>query len=260
MAGRRVGELVEGEWRYDPAWLEALISERTRVLVLVNPHNPLGRVFRTDELTALAEVAVRRNLLVVSDELHADLAVPDHRHVPMASLAHDVAARTITLTSAVKSHNLAGFRCGVAHFGTAELAAVFDGQDRATFWEVSTLGIVATIAAWRDGDAWLDEVQHGLALRRAELASFLADHLPEVGYVEGDATYLAWLDCAALDLGEDPAVFFEHSALVALSRGADYGAGWERFVRLNFATSGPILSEMLERIVTAIDLRGAAGR
>ncbi|MFN8050090.1 MAG: aminotransferase class I/II-fold pyridoxal phosphate-dependent enzyme [Acidimicrobiales bacterium] len=247
--------LVDGVWRYDAERLEQLVTPRTRLLLVVNPHNPLGRVFERDELAAIAAVAERHDLIVVADEVHADLLASGRHHVPMASLGDDVAARTITLASAVKSHNLAGYRCGVVHLGSEELARRYDGDDRTWYWEVSTPGIVATIAAWRHGDEWLDEVLAGLAMRRAQLAAFLAEQLPEVGYVEGEGTFLAWLDCSALELGEDPASFFERSALVALARGADYGAGYEHHARLTYATSAPLLSEMLERLVTAVDLR-----
>jgi cystathionine beta-lyase len=118
--------------------------------------------------------------------------------------------------------------------------------------------MAATLAVWADGDPWLDAFRAGLADRRDELATMLGDHLPEIRWVAPEATSLAWLDCSALRLGEDPAAFFLDRALVALSAGLEFGPGGAGYVRLNFATGPAVLSEIVERMVTAVDLHRAA--
>ena len=262
--GRRVisqpGDVSSGEWRWSIEQVEAGIDERTKVFVLVNPHNPTGRMFRRDELEAVADLAERHDLVVVSDEIHAELVLGDAEHVPFASLGPETAPRTITLTSASKAFNLAGMRCGIAHYGSERLLDAGTRLPHPSTGEVSSLAMLAVLGAWRGGDEWLDAVRRSLEHRREMVRSFVEEHLPEVRYLPGEATFLAWLDCRDAGLGDDPAAFFESNALVALGSGLAYGPGGAGFARLNFATSTAILSEILERMVTALDLRRAAGR
>ncbi|MFI6517316.1 MalY/PatB family protein [Spirillospora sp. NPDC050679] len=223
-------------WTFD-----AEAAAGARALVLVNPHNPTGRVMTRAELEALAEVAERDGMLVISDEIHSDLVHDPHRHVPFASLLD----RTVTLTSASKSFNLAGLRCSVAHVGDARVREAMAAMPPQFFGEVSSLSVAATVAAWREGDPWLAEVRQTLARNRdlvaASLPAGVRHHPPE-------ATYLAWLDCRALNLGADPAEHFLEHSRVMLSSGPSFGPGGEGFARLNFATGGPILKEILRRL------------
>ena len=181
--GRRVVEhrLVDDGGRYvlDTASLADHFDERAPLLLLCNPHNPTGRVFERHELQAIASVAVERQLVVVADEVHADLVYPGHQHIPFASLGPDVAARTITVTSATKAYNVPGLRCGLMHFGSEELRERF----RAAFpdrllGKVSRFGVEATIAAWHDGLPWLREVMEVLRTNRDRLARRLAARTP----------------------------------------------------------------------------------
>lgn len=246
-----------GRWTLDPERFAAALGERAALVVLVNPINPTGTVMTADELATVAQLVDDRDLVVVSDEVHADLAVTGRPHVPTGSVP-GLSERTITLASAAKSHNLAGYRCAVAHFGSPALAAAFDGAASPLTWEVDNLGIAATVAAWREGDGWLRAVLAGLRQRRDDVTSFLDEHLPEVVHVPGDATALAWLDCSGLHLPGPAADVFRERALVALADGAAFGAGGDAdlgaFVRMTYGTSGGILSEILERMVTAVDL------
>ncbi|HEX6470343.1 MAG TPA: aminotransferase class I/II-fold pyridoxal phosphate-dependent enzyme [Streptosporangiaceae bacterium] len=227
-----------------------------RVLLLVNPQNPTGRAFRRDELLALADVALARDLLVISDEIHADLVYEPARHIPFASLGEEIADRTITVTSATKAFNLAGIRCAVAHLGARHVREAVAAQPKFLFGEVSVLGVVATLAAWRECDGWLDEVVAVLDRNRRRLVEALpagvTGRLPE-------ATYLAWLDCRALGLGPDPVEFFRERAGVLLSGGPPFGPGGEGFARLNFATSAAVLDEILARMRAAVTHGRPAG-
>lgn len=237
--------------------LEGLAAEaaRARVLLLCNPHNPTGRVFRRDELDAIARIAVEHDLLVVSDEIHADLVYRGGRHIPFASLSPEVEARTITLTAGSKAFNIAGLRCGLAIFGSDALRRRFVGFERHLRGGLGSLGILALETAWRHGGPWLDEVLAYLEANRDFVAEFVRAELPGVRHVPPEGTYLAWLDCRALGLAPSPHRFFLERAQVGLSDGPAFGAPGAGFVRLNFATSRALLTRALEQMAKA--LRGA---
>jgi cystathionine beta-lyase len=256
MMGRRViPSLMErsgDDWGFDPGLLEQDVARAgCRTLIVVNPHNPTGHVFTPAELHALAGIALRNDMLVIADEIFADLAYPPHRHTPLASLGPDIAARTVTLTSATKAFNIAGLRCAVAHVGAQRLREALDACPPDLFGVVDVLGVEATRAAWEKGGAWLAAVTDHLRANRELIAGTLAASLPAIGYHPPQATYLAWLDCRRLDTATEPAAFFKGKARVELSSGESYGAGGAGFARLNFATSTEILTEILDRMAAA---------
>ncbi|GAB3966547.1 aminotransferase class I/II-fold pyridoxal phosphate-dependent enzyme [Plantactinospora veratri] len=241
-------------WAFDPDRLAADVARTGCVaLVLVNPHGPTGRVFTRAELSAVAEIAMRHDLLVVTDEIHADLTYEPHRHTSFAALAPELAARTVTLHSASKAFNLAGLRCCVAHVGDARVRAALDALPPLLLGQPSNLGVLGTQAAWQHGDPWLAEVRAVLDRNRR----LVADGLPDaVGYHLPEATYLAWLDFRPLGLGSDPAAHFLDRAGVMLSHGPQFGPGGEGFARLNFATGRPILDDILRRLRANCRARG----
>jgi cystathionine beta-lyase len=255
-SGRRLVEnrLLQDAERYeiDFAALERSIDDRTRLLLLCNPHNPSGRVLSVEELDALATLACERDLIVVADEIWGDLVFPPHRHVPLATRGAEIAARTITLTSATKSFNLAGLPCAFAHFGSARLIERFQRLTPHLLGGVGIAAIEATRAAWSEGDLWLEEVRAILDRNRRALSGLLARRIPTITYLPPEATYLAWLDCRRLDLEEGPGRFFLKSAQVALNDGRRFGVAGEGFARLNFATSAELLQEIVERMSSAL--------
>lgn len=243
--------LVRGRdrWEID---CDDLAGADARMLLLCNPQNPTGRVFERRELTALAELAITRDWIVVADEIHADLVYEEGRHVPFASLGPEVAARTLTLTSASKAFNQPGLRCAVAHFGSAAIREAFLSLPRALRGGSGSLGQATTCAAWCDGDAWLSAVLAHLDRNRRRVAAFVAERWPQVVHAMPEATFLAWLDFRALDLAPTPQRFFLARARVALSEGAAFGPPGHGFARLNFATSSGLLQEILERLDRAL--------
>ena len=239
-----------------PLDVEALqrLDPRTRIILLCNPHNPSGRVFRREELEALAEVAVERNLLVASDEIHADLVYQPHRHIPFASLSPEAAAHTITLTSSTKTFNIAGLRIALVVFGSAALQERFSARPRFLWGGASSPGAFASVAAWETGDVWVDALVEYLDGNRRFVADFVASSLPGISHVMPEATYLSWLDGTALACracGVSPAELFLHHG-VALNEGSDFGIHGEGFTRLNFATSRQMLTRILERMGEAV--------
>jgi cystathionine beta-lyase len=254
-SGRRLVEnpLAPSAVRYEIDFdrLRADIRPETRVFLLCNPHNPTGRAFERSELAELADVAEQHDLIVVSDEIHADLIYPGHRHTPFASLGKEVAERTITLTSATKAFNLAGLPCAFAIFGSDRTQRPFEDLPPHVLGHCGIMDDAATFTAWTQGQAWLDEVLAYLLDNRRTVIDFFSQHLPSIRVLPPDATYLAWLDCRELDVA-DPFAFFLNRARVALSTGRDFGRPGEGFVRLNFATSSSILGDVLERMAAAV--------
>ena len=233
--------------------LRRVVDDRTRVLFVCNPHNPTGRVFEREELLALGELAVERDLLIVADEIHADLVYPGRRHIPLGTLGPAIAARTITLTSATKAFNIAGLRCAVMYFGSDQLRERFRRTiPDSLLGQASVVGVDATIAAWRHGQPWLDAVLARLVANRDRVARFVAEELPGVRHHAPEGTYLAWLDCGDLDLPERPYQFFLDRARVGLGNGEDFGPNGRTCVRLNFATSADVLEQVLTRMAEAV--------
>ncbi|HET7420816.1 MAG TPA: PatB family C-S lyase [Candidatus Dormibacteraeota bacterium] len=221
-----------------------------RVLLFCSPHNPTGRVFTREELERVVEVARRHDLLIVSDEIHADIVFPGARHIAMETVA-GAAERTVTLTSATKSFNIPGTRAAVVHFGTEELRDRFAAAlPDHLLGHPSRFGSDATIAAWTESEAWLDEVLRYLAQNRETVRRWAAA-TPGVRHHVPEATFLSWLDCRELDLPGSPYEFFLESAHVGLADGADFAA--PGFVRLNFGTSAEILEEILDRMTRALN-------
>jgi cystathionine beta-lyase len=219
------------------------------VLLLCNPHNPTGRVLDRVELEGLAELACDLGLLVIADEIHADLVL-EGRHVPIASLGDEIAARTVTLGSASKGFNLAGLRCACAAFGSDELLAAYGTVPSAQRGSVGLPGLLATLTAFEEGDAWLADVVGYLRANRDVVAATVGEQLPAVGHRPPQGTYLAWLDLRACRLGDSPAPRLAASGIL-LADGPAFGAAGRGHARLNFATPRPVLVEALRRLVEA---------
>jgi cystathionine beta-lyase len=242
----------DGRWRYDLDALDAAFASGAHLLVLCNPHNPIGRVLTRAELTEISEVVRRHNGRVFADEIHGPLIYPGHRHVPYASISPVAAAHTITATSASKAWNLPGLKCAQIIF--TDEADLEKWTQVGGFIEhaAANLGLTATIAAYTRGRAWLDEVLGYLDGNRAYLGELLAEHLPRVRYEPPEGTYLAWLDFRDLDLGEPPARFFADHADVVMTEGLACGDVCAGFARFNFATSRPIMRLAVERMAEAV--------
>ena len=241
--------------QYTTPWdvLGQALDADAKLFILCNPQNPLGRVFSRSELERIAEHCLRRDVVICSDEIHCDLVFPGHRHVPIASLSPEVAQRTITLMAPSKTYNLAGLDCSFAVIQNPALRARFQKVRRGLVPHVNILGLTAALAAYRDGQSWLDEVLAYLTANRDALLDQVGDHLPGVRVTAPEGTYLAWLDCRNSPASEQPYQFFLTRAKVALSDGLTFGPGGEGHVRLNFGCRRAVLLEALARMRRALE-------
>lgn len=254
-AGRRVEEAPLGPGdrldldAIDAAMARAVVGGRRAAYLLCSPQNPTGVVHTADELAAVARLAAAHGVQVVVDEIHAPLVFSPARFVPYLSVPGGAAG--IALHSASKGWNLAGVKAALAVAGP-EAAADLARMPEVVWHGASHLGVTAHVAALTAGGAWLDGLLTSLASNVALLTELLDRHLPAVSYRPNDATYLAWLDCRALDLGDDPAAAFLERGRVALVPGPDFGSGGAGHVRLNLATSPAIVEEGVERMARAV--------
>jgi len=258
-----VGQLMQldrdadGRYTFDDVKMRRVISPCTRVFLLCSPHNPVGRVWQPDELERLAQVCLEHELTIVSDEIHCDLLYSGVRHTPIATLAPEVAAHTITLMAPSKTFNVAGLKCAFAIITNPELRHRYERARRGLVPGVNLLAYSAALAAYRDSDEWLRALLVYLEENRDHLARFVADELPGVRMWKPEGTYLAWLDCREADLdGLAPQAFFLERARVAMNNGADFGTGGEGFVRLNFGCNRATLDAALERMRAALERWG----
>jgi cystathionine beta-lyase len=239
---------------FDLDGLATVIDAETRLLMLCNPHNPSGRVMLREDLERIAALVLEHDLIVISDEIHADLLFDGRTHIPFATLGSEIAARTVTFTSTSKAFNIPGLRLAIAHFGSDALQARFNECHPVRVrGGIGLPGIYASIAAWRWGQPWLDEVVAHLQGNRDYAERAFAERIPEIRFYPPESTYLAWLDCSALDISGSPMHHFMKHGRVALSNGRRFGEAWSRHVRLNFATSRAILTETIDRMAKAMD-------
>jgi cystathionine beta-lyase len=256
LAGRRVVEAplaVSPDGSYDldlDAIDRALTLPGTGAYLLCNPHNPVGRVWSREQLTAVADLCDRRGMPLLVDEIHAPLALAAAKHVPFHTLEHPAARRAIIFTSASKGWNIPGVKCGIAIAGDAESEAILRLR-----WDAllaSNLGVYATVAALRGARSWLDAAAGQIDDNARLLTDLLAQYLPSVRYRRPQASFLAWLDCRDLGLGADPAAAFLSAGRVALSPGPDFGTQGSGFARLNIGTSPELLAEAVRRMAAAL--------
>jgi cystathionine beta-lyase len=244
---------ADGRYAVDFEGFARAIGPRTRMFVLCHPHNPVGRSFGRDELEAMAAACLRRDLWIVADEIHCDVLFDGRQHVPIASLGPEVEDRTITLMAPSKTFNLPGLKCGVAIIPNAALRERFVAAASDLVPKLNVLGYTAAVAAYREGDEWLEALLRYLESNRDFLVAEVRGHLPGIAIAPPEATYLAWLDCRQAALpGNDPYTFFLERARVALNDGRTFGRGGEGFVRLNFGSPRAMLVEGLQRMRTAL--------
>lgn len=225
---------------------EKAITPRTALFLHCHPQNPIGREFTPEENKRLAEICLKKNVVICSDEIWCDLTLTGTKHVPMAMLSPEIADRCITLMAPSKTFNLPGLGFSFAVVQNAQLRQRIMQAKDGIIPLVNAMGLVAAQAAFSQCDGWLGELQGYLTENRTVLLDYLAENMPEIKSTNPDSTYLGWLDCRQTNIQGSPYEFFLKQAKVALSDGQQFGPGGEGFVRINYGCPRPQLLEALD--------------
>jgi cystathionine beta-lyase len=231
---------------------EAAIQSHTRLFMLCNPHNPVGRCYTREELINLAEICTRNDLIICADEIHCDLLLENSSHLPIASLSPEIAKRCITLMAPSKTFNIAGLYCGFAIIQNPSLRKQYQLAAQGIMPEVNLLGFTAALAAYKNGETWHKELMVYLNGNRNVFTDYVQEHLPMLRTTIPEGTFLAWLDCSATGIIGNQHEFFLNHAKVALNDGQRFGQGGNDFVRLNFGCSRSTLTQALMQMKFAL--------
>ena len=246
----------EGDrWTSDPADLEAA-ARVSDALLLCNPQNPTGRVYTRAELEHRAELCLRHDMVLISDEIHCGLVLDGRTHIPVASLSPEIAARSVTLMAASKTWNVPGLKTAFAVVPDADMRTRFEGAKRGMVDSVNILGLAGMTAAYALCTDWREAARARLTANRDRIAAWLTGALPGARMLPPEAGFLAWIDFRALDLPLPAGEFFLTHARVALSSGTDFGPGLEGWARLNYGCAPQVLDEALERMAEAVAAQG----
>ena len=248
------GQLVEldrttqGTYNVPFDRFEAAITGRSELFILCNPHNPIGKVYSRDDLEKFGDICQKHDLIICSDDIHADFIYEGHKHIPIASLSREIADRTITLMSPVKSFNVAGIPFAFAVISNPGLREQYQNAGKGLVIHPSAMGYTAAMAAFEHCDDWSDNLVKVLQANRDFAMRFIASELPGVQMTPMEGTYLAWLNFQGTDIEGSPHEFLLKKGRVALNEGAIFGPGGEGFARLNLACPRERLQDGLERI------------
>lgn len=247
---------TEGVYRFDLEYLRTQITPQTKLLLLCSPHNPVGRVWSRDELTELGQFCLNHGIVIISDEIHSDIVYSPHRHFPFASLSEALRENTITLIGPGKTFNMAGFSISTVCIASEELRERYEAERLRVHWgDGAALSHTAFEAAYRHGSSWHRKLIGHLDKNRTLLNEWANNH-PLIALSSCEATYLAWLDCRALGLGDrELREFFVREANLGLSPGLSFGKEGSGYMRLNFAVATEVLENALGRISDALKRR-----
>ena len=239
-------------YKLDLAAIEKEYQNGVKVHILCNPHNPVGAVFSKNQLSELADLAKKYQVVILSDEIHAPLTYDAKTYTPFLNVSQTAKEVGITITSASKSFNLAGLKCAVIISDSTKLQERINLMPPAVTWRASLFGAVASTAAYAESVDWLDGLLITLDQNRKLVEKLIASKVPAIKYRIPDFGYLAWLDLSALGLGEDPAAAILEKGKLAVNGGVLYGPKHKNFVRLNFGTSPEIITEAFDRIANCL--------
>jgi len=242
----------DDKYEIDFNFFEQEIEKETRVFLLCNPHNPIGKVFRKKELMQIGQICAKHNVFICSDEIHCDIVYSNKPHTPIASLSKELSDRTITLMAPSKTFNIPGLHFSFAICQNEAVRERLEKGRQGMLAQPNILAQTAAKAAYQHGENWLNALLKYLQSNRNYLHTKISKSIPEINYHKPDGTYLAWLDCGDLDLGDSPSRFFRNQAKVALNDGKVFSEKSAHFVRLNFGCPRSILDEALERMIKAI--------
>lgn len=246
----------DGTYYIDFEDFEEKLKNGVKAFILCSPHNPIGRVWKKDELEEMARLCLKHDVLIISDEIHSDLVFPGQKHVPIASLSEEVSNQTITCMAPSKTFNIAGLDASFVVTSNDEIRKNLDNEyNKQGFHNsLNTMGNIAMEAAYTHGAEWLDELTHLLESHYQYVADNLRKHAPELKVIKPEGTYLLWIDCSALDLdAKELQEFFVKEAKVGLNAGVDYGEEAEQFMRMNIGCPRSVLEEAVKRMIDAVN-------
>lgn len=247
--------LENGRYQIDFNGLKKIISEENcKMLIFCNPHNPGGRIWTKDELAELADICYEHNVLVISDEIHSDMALYGNKHIPFASVSEKAANNSITLMAPSKTFNIAGIVSSFAVIENPDIRKRYMSYLEARELNQGTVfAYTAAEAAYNTGGEWLDEVLHYIEGNADFVNDFLKENIPQINSMKPDASFLLWLDCRGLNLSQRELVkLFTEKARLALNDGTMFGKEGEGFMRMNIGTSRLILEKALNNLKKAV--------
>jgi cystathionine beta-lyase len=243
-----------GKWSMDIESLKQLVKNNARMILLSNPHNPVGRTWTREELTDLAGICLENEILILSDEIHCDLMLPGYKHTPVASISEEVANITVTCIAPSKTFNLAGLATSSVIISNPVLRKYFTKKtDSLHLGNGNIFGNIASTAAYSMGDKWVDELMEYINRNVEYVKEYCRDHIPEIIPSETEATYMIWLDCRKLGMkGRDLQEFFVKKAGLGLNEGSTFGPGGEGFMRMNIACPHRTVVRAMEQTEKAV--------
>ena len=245
---------ADGKWSMDFDSLIASIDDRTKMIIISNPHNPVGRVWTPDELRRLADICLINNIIILSDEIHSDLVLPGYKHTPIASLSEKIADITVTCIAPSKTFNLAGLSTSSVIISNPVLRQYFNKKvDNLHIGNGNIFGTVASVAAYSEGHHWVDAMVDYVNRNIDYVVDFCRRLIPEIIPVPPEATYMIWLDCRKLGLkGKELQNFFVSKAGVGMNEGSTFGPGGDGFMRMNVATAHMNVVKAMKQIESAV--------
>lgn len=246
-------KLIDGRYVMDFDDLESKLDDRVKMIILCNPHNPVGRVWTERELIRLGDICIRHNILIISDDVHSDFVFKGHRYTPIASLSEQFQENTITCMAPSKTFNLAGLATAAVIIPNKRLRQTFTNTMQNVGVATGIFGVTAMEAAYRHGHAWLDELLVYLQGNLEFLCEFIKEHIPQVQVIKPEGTYLVWLDFRRTGISPDRLQeFMVQQAGVVLNEGLWFGEDGAGFMRMNIGCPRSILKEGLTRIEQAL--------
>ncbi len=246
---------VDGSYEMDFEQLASVVDEKCRMIIISNPHNPGGVVWSRETLQRLAQFCYERNIIIISDEIHCDLALWDNKHVPLATVSPEAEQCTITFAAPTKTFNVAGIVSSYAIVPNEQLRKPFYHWMSANgFNSPNLFAPIVTIATYRQGEAWRQAFLRYIESNILFVEDYCAKHIPQIKALRPQASYLVWLDCRALALSHNALIdLFINKARLALNDGEMFGKGGEGFMRMNVGTSRKILQQALNQLAQAVN-------
>jgi cystathionine beta-lyase len=244
----------DGRWNMNFESLNSLIDGNTKLIIISNPHNPVGRVWSEDELNTLSEICLKNNIIILSDEIHCDLLLPGFFHTPLAKISEKVAEITVTCIAPSKTFNLAGLSTSSVIISNPVLRRSFSKKlESLHIGNGNIFGTIASIAAYSEGHEWVDELMDYIDLNADFVQNYCRELIPEIIPVQPEATYMIWLDCRKFNMpGKELQRFFVNEAGVGMNEGSSFGPGGEGYMRMNLSTTHQTVIKAMEQIEKAV--------